>query len=196
MGQSFLGVEDRSKARFKINDAIVLQILRLLVSHALQRFCGLHYGDGVGEAFQVSRQAARVGALKKPVRQRLRIGSGQLGVFRVSRQLDDGRGRKTPSRCSWSSTLGKARSAFSSKLPRFVLMNFSHTSLRPAIVREIVAPGLALAFLVYAISAGRPGQAPALHSARAMALAARAPAARRIWRRQWERFAELDPPES
>ena len=52
VGQSLLGVKNRRKSSLKINNPVPAQIFSLFVSHALQRFLGLHDGDGVLEPFQ------------------------------------------------------------------------------------------------------------------------------------------------
>ena len=71
VGQPLFGVENGSKPRLKVDHAIILQILHLLVGDPLQRLSRLGYRDGVGKAFQVARQVAAIGSLVEPVRQRL-----------------------------------------------------------------------------------------------------------------------------
>ena len=67
VGQSLSGVKNRRETGFEINHAVPAQVFGLFVGDALQRFFGLHHGDGVSEAFQIFGQAALVRALMEPL---------------------------------------------------------------------------------------------------------------------------------
>ena len=83
-------MKHRRKASLEVDHTVPAQVLRLFIGHALQRLLRLHHRDGVREAFQVLSEAALIGTLVKPLRERRGVLGGETGVFRVFRQIDDG----------------------------------------------------------------------------------------------------------
>src|SRR5579872_738491 len=83
-------MENRSKARLKINHPISAQVFRLFISDALQRLLGLHHSDGVREALQIFRQIPLICPAKEPLRKSLWITGRESCIFCVSCQIDYG----------------------------------------------------------------------------------------------------------
>ena len=88
-GSILLGMKNRRKASFKINDPVAAQIFGLFVSDALQRILGLHYRDGMCESLQIFRQASLIGSADKTIRRAPEGHRWKVCVFRISGQFDD-----------------------------------------------------------------------------------------------------------
>ena len=66
------------------------EILSLLISHSLQGLFRLHDSDSVRETFQILCQAPPIGALLKPLAERLRRARGKVRILDVVREFDNG----------------------------------------------------------------------------------------------------------
>src|SRR5271155_3698215 len=81
-------MKDGRETSFKVNHSVAAEVFDLLVGYAFQRFFGLHDRDSMRKPFKIFREAALVGALMEPVRQRLWIVGWKFGIFCAIRQFD------------------------------------------------------------------------------------------------------------
>src|SRR5579863_8401784 len=82
-------MKQRSEPRLEVNDTVVAEIFRLLVSYALKGFLGLHHRDRVLETLKIFGETALICALMKPLRELFRITRRQVGIPDCDREIDD-----------------------------------------------------------------------------------------------------------
>ena len=82
-------VKDRREAGLDVHDAVVVHILHHLIRDALERFFGLHDAAGVGESFQIERQASALCPPLEPNVEFAGIRRRQFVVADVLGELND-----------------------------------------------------------------------------------------------------------
>src|ERR1035441_5074084 len=88
MGQSFVRVKDGRKASFKVDHAILAQVLSLFVGDAFEGFLRLHHGDSVAEALKIFGETSLIRAAMKPLRQCMGIGSRKFRIAHIFGQIN------------------------------------------------------------------------------------------------------------
>src|SRR6185369_16720659 len=83
------GVEMRSEPDLRVDDAVLREVLDVLVRDALEARGRLQERDRVAEALEVLREAPPRGAGREPVRERLLLAAREIGVPDPVGELED-----------------------------------------------------------------------------------------------------------
>jgi hypothetical protein len=105
-------VKNWGETSLEIDNAVASQVFRLFVSDTLEGFFGLHYGDGVGKAFQIFWEASLVGTLVEPVGELFGIFGGKSVIASGIGQVDDGFGTEDAVEVFVEQHLGEAFQQF------------------------------------------------------------------------------------